>query len=124
MLCGAYEKRGRPDLAECVRNGRVHQRIRDNITNSEITDLDDPDTLDILNAITDACLGARAGTLPKTKDEWISLAMSRHAADPRLLDVVSLDAELKRIRQPVHAGPQNPAPCATPPGESGLLVVV
>jgi hypothetical protein len=37
LLCAAYERHGRNDLADCVRNARVHQRL-DSFISAEIFD--------------------------------------------------------------------------------------
>ncbi|KAK8865629.1 hypothetical protein IAR55_000774 [Kwoniella newhampshirensis] len=107
LLIDIHEAKGRPDLADCVRNGRVYQRLLDNMRDD---DLFGPD-LHRINALRDAFLGDKAGKPFGTIEEWKEYNMSKYGDDPRIADIElwvkkrseRRGAEMERIR--VGEGP-------------------
>lgn len=110
ILCGAYETRGRPDLAHCVKAGRRYQRLQQIIYYANLANSPEETILGALNGLTDAMT---EGQEPRAISllVWQQRATVRHAADPYLAEVVALDASLKGIRKPAKpAGPLSTAP--------------
>jgi len=73
LLIEAYDRLGRPDLAECVRRGRKYQRMNEVLGGR-------PD-LAQLNGLSEAFLGDKAGEPSKTLDAWKERAMERYGGD-------------------------------------------
>jgi hypothetical protein len=91
ILAEAYESLGRDDLADCVRGGKVFQRLHRIILNWTPSDRGDKRILAAVNGLTDAFLGKDAGSLPKTLDEWITTALVDQKDDPNLPSVIALN---------------------------------
>lgn len=109
MLCEVYERRGRSDLADCVRSGRRYQRLEHLLGEPGFLDYDSPIStpwlLGALNGMVTAFLGDQAGPLPNTREDWIQWALARHSDDPGLPEVMELDTKeaLSRPAPPVSA---------------------
>lgn len=96
MLCEAYERRGRSDLAECVKTGRKYQRLEGVVSNLRLFlayngPNGDPLIIGMLNGLVDAFERPIADSLPKSRDEWIQWAYSRHSDDPGLPRIMELE---------------------------------
>ena len=96
MLCAAYERRGRSDLAQCVKTGRKYQRLEGVVGNLRLFSCcdgptGDPWVLGMLNGLVDAFQGSNEDSLPKTRDAWIEWAYSRHSKDPGLPRIMELE---------------------------------
>jgi hypothetical protein len=96
LLAESYESLGRHDLAECVRGGKVFQRLHRIILGWQPSDRGDKKILAAVNGLTDAFLGASAGPLPETLDDWIGMALEAQKDDPDLPTVIDLDAKIMR----------------------------
>lgn len=103
LLCEAYISKGRNDLAECVRNARLHQRISDMFKCGYWPLLPDENLLGMLNGLADAIAPSDKDILPTTLQQWQQETMARHADDPDLPTVVELENNLKEIRPPRNA---------------------
>lgn len=111
MLCEAYEQRGRNDLAECVRNGRVYQRLRYILHCGDFVTLPDSNVLGGLNGLTSAI--NPTAVLPSSLTQWEEQAMKQHSANPDLTSVMELDARLKITRQPAQPEATSEVPTAS-----------
>lgn len=98
LLCKAYEARGRQDLSDCVKNGRVYQRLRYILHCSDFVSLPDSTVLGTLNGLASAI--DPSIRLPSSIVEWEEQAMKRHHSDPDLPEVTELDHRLKAIKRP------------------------
>jgi hypothetical protein len=96
LLAQAYESLGRNDLADCVRGGKVFQRLHRIILGWKPSDRGDKKILAAVNGLTDAFLGKDAGPLPKTLDEWIVSALKAQKDDPDLATVIALDSRIMK----------------------------
>lgn len=104
MLCEAYERRGRSDLADCVKSGRRYQRLEYVIGNITLFmyaggKFGDPCLLGILNGLVDAFQGDKAGPLPSSREAWFQWALARYIDDPGLPDVMALE-EISALYRP------------------------
>jgi len=96
MLCEAYERRGRADLAQCVKEGRKYQRLEYVLGNFTLFSFagssnGDAILLGMLNGLVDALQVAKAGPLPTTREAWFEWALSRHSDDPGLPEIMVLE---------------------------------
>lgn len=96
LLCDAYVRAGRSDLAECVRGGRLYQVGRDLLDTNDYTDAED--ILVTMNNITE--IFAPPETRCLSLGEWGVKALDRHKHDPRLQLILKLDEQLASTRQP------------------------
>ncbi|WVQ79832.1 hypothetical protein IAT38_001932 [Cryptococcus sp. DSM 104549] len=83
LLIAAYERRSRPDLAECVRRGRPYQRLWFYLKGHY--DHRDPRTKKI-NALRRSMRGAGAETV-RSVDAWEKEAVERYGDDPRVREL-------------------------------------
>lgn len=107
LLIETHERMGRPDLADCVRNGRIYQRLMESMRD------DDPfnPRLHHINALRDAFLGDKAGKPFETIEEWKAAKMRDYGDDDRIREIEAWvktrrrekKAERKRIK--VGEGP-------------------
>nr|XP_031859378.1 uncharacterized protein CI109_005219 [Kwoniella shandongensis]KAA5526450.1 hypothetical protein CI109_005219 [Kwoniella shandongensis] len=83
ILIGAHESMGRPDLADCVRNGRIYQRLMESIRD------DDPfgPHLHRINALREAFLGEQAGKPYNSIDEWRTAKLHEYRDDKRIGEI-------------------------------------
>jgi hypothetical protein len=79
LLIDEYEKRGRPDLADCIRSGRKYNRLN-HVLGSEFV-------LVRVNAMTEAFLGEEAGILPQTDIAWREWALGKFEGQDKLIRV-------------------------------------
>lgn len=99
LLCAAYEKRGRTDLADCVRSGRKYHRLQQIIYDQRLFQFDDNERiLGAFNGLTEAMTESRE-PVSSTLEEWQRSAMSRHRDDLHLAEVIELEAKLKEIKK-------------------------
>jgi hypothetical protein len=100
LLCEAYERLGRADLAECVRNGRIFHRL-DDITGYWDSTWGEECTLGRLNGLTRAFRGEDSQSL-KTVAEWIKWAAGKHSKAEGFDTIVAIDKEMQRTRRPAQ----------------------
>ncbi|WVQ78382.1 hypothetical protein IAT38_000468 [Cryptococcus sp. DSM 104549] len=81
LLISAYERHGRPDLAACVRRGRLYQYI--NRTLSQFTG----PRIGVINGLHKAILGEETGEQWDTEEDWERDMAKRHRDDSRAVDV-------------------------------------
>lgn len=101
-LCGAYERRGRDDLAHCVKTARVHQLL-DAFLGSDLYSMEPA-----VNGYFLAYLHAVQRTLdpscsPDTSTsvfEWIAKMEEKHQGDEVLALVKELDQQMWKTRRP------------------------
>jgi hypothetical protein len=96
MLCEAYERRGRADLAQCVKEGRKYQRLEYVLGNITLfmfagSSNGDATLLGMLNGLVDAFQGYKTGSLPETREAWFEWALSQHSDDPGLPEIMILE---------------------------------
>lgn len=97
-FCKEYVRLGRPDLAECVANGRIHQRLNCFIgggigwyKESRLEQL--------------YCVESLLSNQPiehgedETQALWVTRAIQRHWSDPDLIQVIRLDSVKESGRQ-------------------------
>jgi hypothetical protein len=116
LLCEAYVRLERPDLAECVRSGRRYQRLHD-ILFFWYPYFGEARTLGQLTGLTRAFEGEDKA-LPTTLLEWIEWAKEKHTGNPDLDFVVGLDEQFRRLR---HRHPENVACEGTVPNLLKLM---
>jgi hypothetical protein len=99
MLCEEYERRARPDLADCVKKGRKYQRLEYVVGNVILFHYagskGEPWLMGILNGMVDSFLGPKAGPLPEAAEEWVEWALARHSDVPGLPEVMELESKSK-----------------------------
>ncbi|WVQ79411.1 hypothetical protein IAT38_001508 [Cryptococcus sp. DSM 104549] len=82
LLIAAYERLGRPDLADCVREARLYQylaqTLRSSMWGTPIT---------VISDIRQAILGEKAGKPWKTKKDWEKATVQSYRGDLRLVDM-------------------------------------
>ncbi|WWD18192.1 hypothetical protein CI109_102641 [Kwoniella shandongensis] len=84
LLIAAHERLGRPDLADCVRNGRIYHRLDDSLTYF------DPygPKLEAVNAIRRTFLGDKAGMPFQTHDEWKKSALEKYGKNEHVQELI------------------------------------
>jgi hypothetical protein len=96
-LCEIYERRNRHDLAQCVKNGRLYQRLENFIGNenalASTAPIAAPYLIGFLNGMIKAFLGDNAADDFDTTSDWVSWAMERHRDDPFLPMVRKLEGK-------------------------------
>lgn len=75
ILCDVYACRGRSDLAECVKNGRIYQRLRDLIGQSNVISSPKSRLHSALVGLAGAMTRQNPSTLPYSLHEWESIAL-------------------------------------------------
>ena len=91
MLVAAYEKYGRPDLASCVRNGRVYNRLERVVGSTP--------TVSQLNALTRAVYGEQTTTMiHETRTAWIAEALERYKEDEVVQRLAAEDVDRVEAR--------------------------
>ena len=91
LLVSAYERLNRPDLADCVRKGRIYNRLNNMIGYEPI--------VDELNALTRAAYGEDVtGTIFASEDEWVEAAKERYSNNEVLQRLVRADEGQAEIR--------------------------
>ncbi|WVQ79860.1 hypothetical protein IAT38_001960 [Cryptococcus sp. DSM 104549] len=81
LLISAYERFGRPDLADCVRHGRLYQCLA-YVVNS----CTDPDVGDV-NRLREVILGDQAGEPWETLEDWEMAMAEKYRSDPKAADL-------------------------------------
>lgn len=101
ILCQVYKGKGRGDLADCVRRGRLFHRLRDVIGMSHIIGLSRNKMMGILNGLI-GCMDGREepDMIDPSFENWQRSAILRHQKDPDLKRIIKLAAQLRRERVP------------------------
>lgn len=92
-LCSAYERFERPDLAECVRGARLHQRLE-----MAIGDPDSAASFRRMSSFRPLLAGLHAeyeSGLPETMAAWRARLLVAHRDDPDLDGVKALERSYK-----------------------------
>lgn len=110
LLCEAYLRKGRKDLASCVAQARPYQRLRDLMKDDGWLLMPEERLLGMLNGLTDALAPKGPKPLPTSVQQWQEVAMQCHSSDPYLASVVDLEAQMKIIRQ----SPAKPGSATSP----------
>lgn len=100
LLCKAYQAHGRDDLAECVKTGRIYQRLHDIVKDGGWSELPNDRLIGVLNGLTSAMSGVALKSLPSTVPQWQADTSERYSEDPDLIAVIELDARRKVFRNP------------------------
>jgi hypothetical protein len=107
LLCSSYRKLGRPDLADCVRGARVHQRLEMVICDIDlISKTIGPDPDYMLRSIQPLLAILHAdyrSDFPSTMVEWRARLMATHERDPDLGGVQLLLESNRKTRKPSWA---------------------
>ncbi|WVQ78364.1 hypothetical protein IAT38_000449 [Cryptococcus sp. DSM 104549] len=81
LLISAYERHGRPDLADCVRKGRLYQYI--NHTLGQFTS----PHIGVINGLRKAILGEETKIQWDTEEDWEKDMAGKYKDDPRAVDI-------------------------------------
>lgn len=96
LLCEAYDRLGRPDLAGCVRGGRRYQRLH-NILFHWNPYFGEDEAVGQLTGLTRAFEGEDI-ELPASSSDWIDWAKDMNKGNPDLEVIVDLDAKIRKLR--------------------------
>jgi hypothetical protein len=102
LLSEAYERVGRPDLADCIRGGRRYHRLADILLHWDPC-LGEKRALGQLTGLTRAFEGEDKD-LPTTLVGWVEWAKEMHVANPDLEFIMGLDEQFRKLR---HRHPEN-----------------
>ncbi|WVQ81435.1 hypothetical protein IAT38_003559 [Cryptococcus sp. DSM 104549] len=82
LLISALERLKRPDLADCVRQARLYQRL-----NNALSCRGPPSSIREINDMRQLMLGDQAGKRWETIAEWEMATAQKYMEDPRLVDL-------------------------------------
>ncbi|WVQ81434.1 hypothetical protein IAT38_003558 [Cryptococcus sp. DSM 104549] len=82
LLISALERQQRPDLADCVRQGRLYQNIKHVLQCGGY-----PRSVSDINNLRQVILGDQAGKPWETVQEWEKATVEKYKEDPRLVDM-------------------------------------
>jgi len=116
LLCEAYIRLDRPDLAQCVRGGRRYQRLH-NILSKWDPYYGEAEALGQLTSLTRAFEGEHS-KFPDTLPNWIQWAKEMNKGNPDLEIVIGLDYQFRKLR---HRHPENVACESTVPNLIKLM---
>jgi hypothetical protein len=100
LLCSAYERAGRDDLAACVRGARVHQRLVLTIGDTDFVTKSPGYMLACIRPLLEILDHGYRSDFPATMEAWRSRLMDVHQGDSGLGDVMALEKRLKKTRRP------------------------
>lgn len=90
LLIEAHEANDRSDLAQCVSNGRIYQRLKDAMR------YDSPEgiRLSTVNALREAFLGERAGKGFDSLWDWGNVVLERYGGDEKVQHLLERESRL------------------------------
>ncbi|WVQ81433.1 hypothetical protein IAT38_003557 [Cryptococcus sp. DSM 104549] len=98
LLISALERQNRTDLADCVRQARLYQRLKGALTCGGY-----PPTTSDINDLRQLILGEKAGKPWETLAHWEMATVEKYKEDPRLVDLawrIYIDTK-RRVKSPV-----------------------
>ena len=104
LLSEAYDAIDRPDLSDCVRNGRRFHRL-DDIISRWVPYFGEERALNQLNSLTRAFMGESV-EVPSNLSDWMSWAKHMNRGNPDLDVITKLDDHTRQLR---HRRPENKA---------------
>lgn len=116
MLCDAYIRAGRPDLADCVRHGQLYVELDYILLTPIPCDRPANRIVNRLNRLTRLfdLEEDRSRQLPAHLRDWGLWALDRYSDDTHLSSVIELDTSLFAMRRPAKKMLVEPNPYRRP----------